>query len=125
MIITLSTNTIARVVVNAVRSSASASAFDNGLILAPCASFTEEKRLLTFASATEAAAGLISAGFTAADEAYKAALKYFGASLRRPLPPWPRLCRKPPASTASSRPALRTRPRCWPLTRRSAPLSIR
>ncbi len=76
----LSTNTIARVVVNAIRSSASASAFDTGLILAPCASFTEEKRLLTFASATEAAAGLISAGFTAADEAYKAALKYFGAS---------------------------------------------
>ena len=80
MIITLSTNTIARVVVNAVRSSASASAFDTGLILAPCASFTEEKRLLTFASAAEAAAGLISAGFTASDEAYKAALKYFGAS---------------------------------------------
>ena len=76
----LSTNTIARVVVNAIRGSSSSSAFDTGLILAPCGSFTEEKRLLTFSSAADAASGLIAAGFTAADEAYKAALKYFGAS---------------------------------------------
>ena len=76
----LSINTIARVVVNAVRSSGSYTAFDTGLILAPSTSFTESKRLLTFSSAGEAANGLINAGFTTTDQVYRYALKYFGVN---------------------------------------------
>ena len=76
----LSITSVARVVVNTIRSSASSSSFDTGLLLVPDASFTEARRLMTYASGTAAAAGLTELGFPADSEAYKAALKYFAAS---------------------------------------------
>ena len=76
----LSVNTIANVVVNTVRASASPASFDTGLLLAPDSGFTEERRLQTYSSATEAAAGLTALGFPATSEVYKSAVKYFVAS---------------------------------------------
>ena len=76
----LSINTIARVVVNTVRTSASAASFNTGLLLVQDANFTDERRLQTYASATEAAAGLAALGFATTSEAYKSAVKYFAAS---------------------------------------------
>ena len=76
----LSINTIARVVVNAIRTSGTYTAFDTGLILAPMTTFTESKRLLTFSSASEASNELINAGFTTTDQVYRYALKYFGVN---------------------------------------------
>ena len=49
----LSINTIARVVVNAVRSAGSVASFNTGLILTPDANFTAAKRLLTYSSGAE------------------------------------------------------------------------
>ena len=76
----LPVTSIARVVVNTIRASSSPSAFDTGLLLVPDASFTEDRRLMTYPSGPAAAAGLTELGFTADSEAYKAALKYFAAS---------------------------------------------
>ena len=76
----LSINTIARVAVNAIRSAGIPTAFDTGLILTPTQSYTESKRLMSFSSASEAASGLINAGFTTQDYVYSYALKYFGVS---------------------------------------------
>jgi len=76
----LSINTIARVIVNTVRTSATPASFNIGLILAQENPFSTSHRLTTFNSAAEAAAGLTEMGFLASSEAYKAAIKYFAAS---------------------------------------------
>ncbi len=76
----LSIDTIARVAVNVVRSAAAPTSFDTGLLLVKDANFTAAKRLKSYASSAEAAAGLIEDGFAASTEAYKAAQKYFAAS---------------------------------------------
>ncbi len=76
----LSIDTIARVVVNAARTTAAPSVFDTGLLLVKDSSFTAAKRLKAYTSGTDAAAGLIADGFAASTEAYKAAVKYFAAS---------------------------------------------
>lgn len=76
----LSIDTIARIVVNAARTTAAPSVFDTGLLLIKDSSYTAAKRLKAYTSGTDAAAGLIADGFAAATEAYKAAVKYFAAS---------------------------------------------
>lgn len=76
----LSINTIASVIVNTVRTSASPTSFNTGLILAQENSFSTSHRLNSFGSAAEAAAGLTEMGFLATSEVYKAAVKYFAAS---------------------------------------------
>ena len=76
----LSISTIARVIVNTIRSSEPAASWDTGLLLVKDASFTAEKRLRSYASASEAAAGMVADGFSASTEAYKATQKYFAAS---------------------------------------------
>jgi len=76
----LSINTIARVIVNTVRASASPSSFDTGLLLVKDTNFAAARRLQTYDSAAAAAAGLASLGFAATSEAYKSAVKYFAAS---------------------------------------------
>ena len=76
----LSIETVARVTFNVQRSAAQPAAFDTGLLLAQDANYAEEKRLKSYASSAEAAAGLAVDGFDASTEAYKAALKYFAAS---------------------------------------------
>ena len=76
----LSINTIARVAVNTVRTSASPSAFDTGLLLVQDSGFTESRRLQTYSSGAEAAAGLEALGFSASSEPCKAAVRYFAAS---------------------------------------------
>ena len=75
----LSVSPIARVIVNTVRSQASPSSFDTGLLLVPDTSYTEERRLQEYASGEEAAAGLSGLGFGTDSEPYKAVLKYFAA----------------------------------------------
>ena len=76
----LSINTIARVVVNTVRASASPASFDTGLLLVSDANYTDARRVLSYSSAAEAAAGLTDCGFSSSSEVYKAAVKYFTAS---------------------------------------------
>ena len=76
----LSINTIASVVVNTVRAAASSASFDTGLLLVPDANYTDERRLQTYHSATEATEGLTALGFVSTSEAYKSAVKYFAAS---------------------------------------------
>lgn len=76
----LSINTIARVIVNTVRVSASPAAFDTGLLLVKDPDYADARRLQTYDSAEAAAAGLTALGFAAASEVYKAAVKYFAAS---------------------------------------------
>ena len=76
----LSISTIARVVVNASRNVAVPSSFDTGLILVKDAHYAAAKRLRTYASAAEAAAGLVADGFSDTSEPYKAAVKYFAQS---------------------------------------------
>ena len=76
----LSINSIARVAVNTVRASASPASFDTGLLLVPDSGFAEERRLRTYSSAAEAAAGLSALGFTSDSEAYQSAVRYFAAS---------------------------------------------
>ena len=76
----LSINTIANVVVNTVRASASPASFDTGLLLVMDASYADSRRLQTYSSAAEAAAGLAALGFGTTSEVYKAAVKYFAAS---------------------------------------------
>ena len=76
----LSINTIARIVVNVVRSAEPATSFDTGLLLVKDTNYTDAKRLKSYASSSEAAAGLVADGFADTTEAYKAAQKYFAAS---------------------------------------------
>ena len=76
----LSINNVARVVVNTIRASASPSSFDTGLLLVQDSNYADNRRLQTYLSATEAAAGLIALGFGTTSEPYKAAIKYFAAS---------------------------------------------
>ena len=76
----LSINTIARVVVNTVRTSASAASFNTGLLLVRDANFTDERRLQSYISASAATAALAEMGFQTTSEAYKCAVKYFAAS---------------------------------------------
>lgn len=76
----LSTDNIVRVVLNLTTATRSPSSFDTGLILAPLSSgFTDAKRYRLYSSAEGAAVGLTTDGFAASSEAYKAAMKYFGA----------------------------------------------
>ena len=76
----LSINTIARVIVNTVRTSASPASFNTGLMLVKDSSYSAARRLQTYNSASEAAANLAALGFPATSEPYKAAIKYFAAS---------------------------------------------
>ena len=76
----LSINTVARVVVNTVRPSASPASFDTGLLLVKDPNYADARRLQTYDSAEAAAAGLPALGFAVTSEAYKAAVKYFAAS---------------------------------------------
>ena len=76
----LSINTIARVAVNTVRASESPAAFDTGLLLVQDPAFTDSRRLQSYGSAAEAAAGVTALGFGTDSEPYKAAIKYFAAS---------------------------------------------
>ena len=76
----LSIDTIAQVVVSASRPASRPSVFDIGLLLVKDGSFAAPKRLRSYASSAEAAAGLVADGFSAASEPYKAAMKYFAAS---------------------------------------------
>ena len=76
----LSVNSIARVIVNTVRSQASPASFDTGLLLVPDPAYAEARRLQEYVSGEVAAAGLAELGFGTDSEPYKAALKYFAAS---------------------------------------------
>ncbi len=76
----LSINTIARVVVNTVRTAASPASFDTGLLLVQENPFSVSDRLHSYGSAAEAVAGLTEMGFLPTSEIYRAAVKYFAAS---------------------------------------------
>ncbi len=76
----LSIDTIARVVVNTVRASASPASFNTGLLLISDTSYAASRRLREFNSASDAASGLTGMGFGASTEIYKAAVKYFSAT---------------------------------------------
>ena len=76
----LSVNPIARVVVNAVRSSVSPASFDTGLLLIRDASFVAARRLAACDSSAAAVTQLTDWGFTSSSDPYKAAVKYFAAS---------------------------------------------
>ena len=76
----LSVNPIARVVVNAVRSSASPASFDTGLLLIRDASFVAAHRLAVCDSPSAALSQLTAWGFASSSDPYKAAVKYFAAS---------------------------------------------
>ena len=76
----LSVNPIARVVVNAVRTSASPASFDTGLILIKDVNYTDARRLAAVDDSAAAVSQLTAWGFTSAPEAYKAAVTYFAAS---------------------------------------------
>ena len=76
----LSINTIARVIVNTVRTAGAPESFNTGLLLVKDTNFADSRRLQEYSSAEEAAAGLAALGFAAASEPYKAAVKYFAAS---------------------------------------------
>ena len=65
----LSVNPIARVVVNAVRSSASPASFDTGLLLIQDASFVDARRLATCDSSAAAVSQLTAWGFSSGTEA--------------------------------------------------------
>ena len=76
----LSIDTIAHVVVTAIRASASPSSFDTGLLMVEDANFADSKRLKTYTSSESALEGLTADGFGTTSEAYRCALKYFSAS---------------------------------------------
>ena len=76
----LSINTIARVVVNTVRASASPTDFDTGLILVKDSGYTSDRRLQTYDSGAAASAGLTALGFSSDSDPVKSAVKYFAAS---------------------------------------------
>ena len=76
----LSVNPIARVVVNAVRSSASPASFDTGLLLVRDTNYADARRLAAADSSNAAVSQLTDWGFASSTEAYRAAVKYFAAS---------------------------------------------
>ena len=76
----LSINSIARVVVNTVRASASPASFNTGLLMVRDAEQLSSSRLEAYGSASEAVASLTEMGFPETGEACKAAVKYFAAS---------------------------------------------
>ena len=76
----LSVSAIARVVVNTVRSAASPSSFDTGLLLVKDANYAAARRLQEYSSAEEAVSGLAELGFASNTEPARAAVKYFAAS---------------------------------------------
>ncbi len=76
----LSVNSIARVVVNTVRASASLSSFDTGLLLIKDANYADTRRLQAVDSSAAAVAQLTAWGFADSSEPYKSALKYFAAA---------------------------------------------
>ena len=76
----LSVNSIARVIVNAVRSSASPASFDTGLLLIKDTNYAANRRLVSVDDSAAAIAQLTTWGFTSSSEQYKAAVKYFAAS---------------------------------------------
>ena len=76
----LSINTIARVIVNTIRASATPASFDTGLLLVKDSNFADARRLQTYDNANDAVGGLLSLGFAVTTEVSKAAVKYFAAS---------------------------------------------
>ena len=76
----LSVNPIARVIVNAVRSSAAPASFDTGLLLIRDASFVAAHRLAVCDSPSAALSQLTAWGFASSSDPYKSAVKYFAAS---------------------------------------------
>ena len=70
----LSINTIARVIVNTVRASASPASFDTGLLLVSDANYSDARRVQYYSSAAEAATGLTELGFADTSEVYNSAL---------------------------------------------------
>ena len=76
----LSIGTIAKVIVNVMRASAEPTSWETGLLLVKDSAFTNDKRIRSYASSADAAAGLTDDGFDSSTEAYKAALKYFASS---------------------------------------------
>ena len=76
----LSVNPIARVVVNAVRSSASPASFDTGLLLIKDTNYADSRRLAAVDDSAAAVDQLTTWGFASSSEPYKAAVKYFAAS---------------------------------------------
>ncbi len=76
----LSINTIAHVIVNTVRATASPGSFNTGLLLIKDSAYSDSRRLMAFDSASAALAGLAALGFIETDECCKAAVKYFAAS---------------------------------------------
>ena len=76
----LSVNPIARVIVNAVRSSAAPTSFDTGLLLIKDVNFTDSRRLAAVDNSAAAISQLTSWGFASSSEPYKSAVKYFAAS---------------------------------------------
>ena len=76
----LSTDTIARVILNIGSLAADAASFDTGLLLVKPSSWTDAKRLRAYSSSAEATAGMVSDGFAVSSDEYKAAVRYFSAS---------------------------------------------
>jgi len=76
----LSISTIARVIVNTVRSNATPADFDIGLLLVKDTGYTSERRLQIYDSGAAASAALVAYGFSADSDPVKAAVKYFAAS---------------------------------------------
>lgn len=75
----LSVSSIARVVVNVVRSLGAITAFDTGLILIKDTNYAATRRLNEFTSAGAAQETLVDWGFASSSTAYKAVTSYFGA----------------------------------------------
>ena len=76
----LSVNSIARVVVNAVRSLGSVTSFDTGLLLIKDTNHVAARRVAIVTSSAAAIEQLTIWGFASNSEPYKAAQKYFGAN---------------------------------------------
>lgn len=76
----LSVSPIARVVVNTIHASTSPDDFNTGLLLIRDANYADSRRLEAVDSSAAAVAMMSGWGFTSSDEAYKSAIKYFGAS---------------------------------------------
>ncbi len=76
----LSISTIAQVIVNAQRATVAATPFDTGLLMIKDSNYLAAKRLKSYGSSAEAAAGLAADGFGDTTQAYQAAQKYFAAS---------------------------------------------
>ena len=88
----LSIDTIARVVVNASRSVTVPSSFDTGLLLIKDTNYSATKRLKSYTSSNEAAAGLVSDGFSDSSEAYNFAKSAFKLSEEYDTPVLFRMC---------------------------------